>query len=39
MLYKSADKLLGKTYSMLKWQLTVFSGVLTTGLIIFLESI
>jgi hypothetical protein len=38
MLHKSANKLLGKTHSILKWQLTALSGALTTGLIVFLES-
>lgn len=38
MLDKSANELLGKTHSILKWQLTALSGVLTTGLIVFLES-
>jgi len=38
MLHKSANTLLGKTHSILKWQLTALSGILATGLIIFMES-
>jgi len=35
---KSKNKAANKTYTAIKWQLTTISGVLTTGLIIMLES-
>ena len=38
MSFKSERKLGSKTHAILKWQLTTLSGVLSTGLIIFLES-
>lgn len=38
MLLKSLDQLSKRTYVALKWLLTAVSGVITTGLILVLES-
>jgi hypothetical protein len=38
MSFKLHSKPASKTHSKLKWQLTALSGVLSTGLIIILES-
>jgi len=38
MSHKSTNKPVSKTNSTLKWQLTALSGILSTGLIIILES-
>jgi len=38
MSFKSTENRVNKTYSAIKWQLTALSGVLTTSLIIMLES-
>lgn len=38
MLFESIDRLGKKAYTSLKWLLTAVSGVLTTGLIVVLES-
>lgn len=38
MLYELIDKLKNKTYTTMKWLLTAVSGVITTGLIVFLET-
>jgi hypothetical protein len=38
MSHQSTNKLVSKTNSTLKWQLTALSGILSTGLIIILES-
>jgi len=38
MLFKAIDQLSNRAFTKVKWLLTALSGVLTTGLIILLES-
>ena len=38
MLIRTTDSLSNRTFEIVKWSLTAFSGLLTTGLIILLES-
>ena len=38
MLFKSIDKLSKRTFAALKWLMTALSGVITTGVILILES-